>query len=207
MENTPGLKNKMQVPEEIKKWNWAAFWLNWIWGIGNNVYLALICLIPFVSLIAPFYFGVKGNELAWKNKKWESVEEFKRIQKKWAKWAWVVIVGFLILFGSIFFGVSGSMKSSPPYSLSWEATIINKDVQEAFGEPLEKGWLVTGGIQTLGDIGNANLSYSIKGPKGKGGVIVEAQKKMGIWKIENLSVDRGQSQKIFIIKEGIEQQK
>jgi len=25
-----------QVPAEIDRWNWGAFLLNWVWGIGNN---------------------------------------------------------------------------------------------------------------------------------------------------------------------------
>jgi len=25
-----------EVPDEIDRWNWGAFLLNWIWGIGNN---------------------------------------------------------------------------------------------------------------------------------------------------------------------------
>src|SRR6516162_11951094 len=34
------------IPAEIKRWNWGAFLLNWIWGIGNQTYIALLALIP-----------------------------------------------------------------------------------------------------------------------------------------------------------------
>lgn len=35
------------VPPEIDRWNWGAFLLNWIWGVGNNTFIALLTLVPF----------------------------------------------------------------------------------------------------------------------------------------------------------------
>lgn len=94
-ENTSGLGENSKIPEEIKKWNWGAFFFNWIWGLSNNVYIALLCFIPFVNFFMLFYLGFKGNELAWKAKRWESIESFISTQKKWS------LIGITI-FGSIF---------------------------------------------------------------------------------------------------------
>ena len=69
---------------KIKKWNWGAFWLPWIWGIANKSYLSLFAFIPYFNIIWQFVCGYKGNEWAWKNKNWESVETFHNYQKKWA---------------------------------------------------------------------------------------------------------------------------
>ena len=55
------------VPQEIKNWNWGAFMFNIAWGIGNNSYLTLLCLIPLFNLVWIFICGAKGNEWAWKN--------------------------------------------------------------------------------------------------------------------------------------------
>jgi len=82
--NTSGQGNLAVVPEEIKKWNWGAFLLNWIWGIGNNVWIALLCLIPYVNIIMIFVLGAKGSEWTWQKKRWDSIEHFKNVQKKWA---------------------------------------------------------------------------------------------------------------------------
>lgn len=41
--------------------------------------------------------GIKGRELAWKNNKWESIEHFNRVQKKWSFWG-VLLIG---VFGGI----------------------------------------------------------------------------------------------------------
>jgi hypothetical protein len=49
------------IPEEIDRWNWGAFLLNWIWGLGNNTFIALLTLVPFVGLVMPFVLGAKGS--------------------------------------------------------------------------------------------------------------------------------------------------
>ncbi|GAG76086.1 unnamed protein product, partial [marine sediment metagenome] len=82
--NTSGQGKLAVVPEEIKKWNWGAFLLPWIWGIGNNVWIALLCFIPYVNFIMIFVLGAKGSEWAWQKKRWDSIEHFKNVQKKWA---------------------------------------------------------------------------------------------------------------------------
>jgi len=92
VENTSGQGKTATVPSEIKKWNWGAFFLNWIWGLGNKTYIALLCLIPLVNFVIAFILGANGSEWAWRNKRWESVEHFKRVQKKWG---WIGLAWFL----------------------------------------------------------------------------------------------------------------
>lgn len=84
-ENTSGQGRLAEIPPEIRgEWNWGAFLLNWIWGLGNSVWIAMLCLIPFVGIIMAVVLGVRGNELAWQSQKWDSVEDFVRIQRNWA---------------------------------------------------------------------------------------------------------------------------
>ncbi|MBA4493071.1 ribonuclease G [Paenactinomyces guangxiensis] len=87
-----------EVPAEVKKWNWGAFFLGWIWGIGNSVWISLLTLIPVVNIVMMFVLGAKGSEWAWKAKQWESVAHFKRVQRIWG---WV---GFAIFIVGIIFG-------------------------------------------------------------------------------------------------------
>lgn len=102
MENTSGQGKLATIPEEIRGWNWGAFLLNLIWGIGNNVWLALITLIPYVGLIMPIVLGVKGSEWAWRNKRWDSIEHFKRTQRTWAKWGiGYIIFAFLFVWAAL----------------------------------------------------------------------------------------------------------
>jgi hypothetical protein len=75
------------IPAEIDRWNWGAFLLHWIWGVGNNTFIAVLTLFPlFGILIMPFVLGAKGSGWAWRNGRWDSVEHFKRVQRLWAIW-------------------------------------------------------------------------------------------------------------------------
>ena len=53
------------APDEIKGLNWGAFLLNWIWAIGNQVWIGLLALVPCVNIFVAVYLLFKGNELAW----------------------------------------------------------------------------------------------------------------------------------------------
>jgi hypothetical protein len=70
--------------------------MSWIWGLGNKTYIALLCLIPMVNLVMIFVLGAKGSELAWKNKKWESAEQFTRIQGLWTAFGLGLFAGYAI---------------------------------------------------------------------------------------------------------------
>lgn len=96
-QNSSGMGTASTLPPQLTGWNWGAFFLNWIWGIGNNTYIAFLCLIPFVNFVMIFILGAKGNEWAWQNKKWESIDHFKRVQKLWAIWGLVLfLLGILL---------------------------------------------------------------------------------------------------------------
>ena len=149
--NTSGQGQNAVVPDEVKnKFNWGAFLLSWIWGIGNKTYLTFIYLlvlfIPFVGQIAALglciWFGIKGNEWAWQNKNFQSVKAFHEYQKKWVLGA---ILGYILMFvTSILFvvmlgvglGLSGASSAFSALAESDElgktatnlntATILNK---------------------------------------------------------------------------------
>lgn len=105
------------VPNEIKGWNWGAFFFSWIWGVCNGVYwplvLIIINFIPYVggliSLGATIVLGINGNEWAWKAKSWSSVAEFKRVQHNWAiAVVWVLGISIAIGFlAGILIGIAG----------------------------------------------------------------------------------------------------
>lgn len=101
--NTSGNGQAAVLPEELKGYNWGALLLSWIWGIGNKTYITLlsflVAFIPFIGCLAALgmniWFGFKGNEWAWQNKHFESVEHFKSNQKKWT------IAGIIVMIVSI----------------------------------------------------------------------------------------------------------
>jgi hypothetical protein len=92
-ENNSGGGPAVVPPPGVKGWSWGAFLLNWIWAIFNKTWIGLLCLIPYVGLIVAIYLGIKGRELAWRNKRWDSLEHFASVQRKWSIWAGVLILG------------------------------------------------------------------------------------------------------------------
>ena len=106
-----------QIPMEIQdKWNWGAFLMPIPWGIGNRVYQTFLCLIPVIGIFAAFYFGSKGNTLAWKQKCWEDVPHFRRVQRLWAGWA--IGINAAILALNIILTVSANRKQKEKEALS-----------------------------------------------------------------------------------------
>ncbi len=96
-ENTSGEGKGAVVPDEVKGWNWGGFLLGVIWGVGNRTYISFLILVPLLGFLMLFVLGFKGSEWAWRNKRWESVEHFKRVQKKWAWWGFGVQVAFFVI--------------------------------------------------------------------------------------------------------------
>lgn len=104
----PDFPSTIAMPQEARRWNWGAFLLTWIWGIGNNVMISFLCLVPFVNLVMPIVLGIKGGEWAWQNKRWDNVEHFQRVQKTWAWVGFVlslVTIIIMIVAFSYFVGV------------------------------------------------------------------------------------------------------
>jgi hypothetical protein len=108
--NSSGQGKDAIVPEEIKKWNWGAFLLSGFWGLGNGTYIGLLSFVPFTWIMLDISFwillipvfvisvilGFKGNEWAWRNKRWESVEHFQRVQRKWTQVGVLAIIAAAI---------------------------------------------------------------------------------------------------------------
>ena len=103
MENTSGQGKTSAVPPEIKGWNWGAFFLNFIWAVGNKTWIGLLTIVPLVGYIVPIILGLKGNEWAWKNRRWKDIDHFKRVQKKWAIWGASLIIPLFVSFAVLFF--------------------------------------------------------------------------------------------------------
>ncbi|MBK8286666.1 MAG: hypothetical protein IPK97_18395 [Ahniella sp.] len=186
MENTSGQGAAAAVPAEIDRWNWGAFLLHWVWGIGNNTFIALLAFVPLVNLIIPFVLGARGSAWAWRNKRWDSVEEFRRVQRAWAKWAvilYLAMVGMLVL---MIFGLSASFKSSDAFQMSLSTLRANDDAMAMLGRPLDTGFPM-GSIETSGGSGHANLNYSVSGPKGSGTIYAEAHKRQGAWTLTSVT--------------------
>jgi Cytochrome oxidase complex assembly protein 1 len=110
-------------------------------------------------------------------------------------WKWVVPIGCLIpvLFigGCVlaaFFFAMGVMKQSDVYKTALARAQANPAVIEAIGSPISQAGIISGNSNVNGATGEANLSISLKGPKGKATLYVEAKKSADIWYFQTMQV-------------------
>jgi len=184
------------VPPEIKRWNWGAFLLNWIWGIGNQTYIALLALIPGFGFIWMIVLGARGSAWAWRNGRWDSVEHFKRVQRKWAIWGAVIWIGVVVLFGAGIGGIFFGLKHSAAYEMAVAKLQADPVAVNVLGSPISTG-TPYGEISVDGSSGKAELSFSATGRKAVGVVFVEAVKKEGVWSITRLAFKLNDSGKVI----------
>jgi hypothetical protein len=186
--STPQVTAELEpIPPEIDRWNWGAFLLNWIWGIGNNTFIALLTLIPLVGFVMPFVLGAKGSRWAWRNGRWDSVEHFKRVQRLWAIWGAIIWIASIVLFASIFLGVHSILKHSEAYQLGVARLQTSPAATAALGTPITTG-NPSGSIRINGSSGTAELRFSASGPRASGIVVVQAIKNNGVWSLTRLSL-------------------
>ena len=112
--NNSGMGDASVLPAELQGFNWGALLGSWIWGLGNNVWLGLLGLIPCVGFFVRFYLGSKGNEMAWKSKRWDSVQSFRQVQTTWA------VVGAVLIGVSLFTGLIMSAILFPVFARARE---------------------------------------------------------------------------------------
>jgi hypothetical protein len=112
-ENTSGTPGAA-APPEILGWNWGAFLLTPFWAIAHQVWIGLLCFVPYVGWIMSIVLGIKGSEWAWQNRRFSSAQEFRDVQRAWMLWGvgitlLGVVVGFLFgLMIPILAAVGGS---------------------------------------------------------------------------------------------------
>lgn len=101
------------INTEIEHFNWAAFFLGWVWAIFNGAFkdiLPILVIQILFAVIGQFFLGIifsilffllqiyvgkKGNEWAYYGtKKWKNLEHFRKVQRNWVLWA---IIGGIIL--------------------------------------------------------------------------------------------------------------
>ena len=108
--------DSVKVPDEIQGWNWGAFFVPGVWCITNHVWIGLVSWADFSIVTTIFTFGMtwplmaillgaKGNEWAWKSRRWKSVKEFKRHQRLWAIVGFFIFIILLILITLIIVGL------------------------------------------------------------------------------------------------------
>jgi hypothetical protein len=193
------LNDPAEIPRELNRWNWGAFLLNWIWGIGNSTFIALLMFVPIVNVIMIFVLGAKGSRWAWRNRAWRDAEHFRRAQRSWA------IAGFLIwgvAIGATAWAVTSVprlMKGTEAYRMTMDAVRGDPNVREALGVGIEDGFWVNGTVRVDGDEGEASYRIPVHGDKAGGTVFSHALKSGGKWAVTLLYVKVGNKPTIVLV--------
>lgn len=98
-ENLSGQGPFSIIPYQVEygRWNWGGFFLGWVWAWGNSLPWHLILLSLLIPYVMHFVLGAKGNKWAWQYKRWESIEHFWRVQRKWKIWG-IIYFSFILFF-------------------------------------------------------------------------------------------------------------
>lgn len=124
------------LPEELKYFSWGAFIFTWLWGLPNKVRVSLVTL--GLMILAPLFYyqsletqqvayfwiallltlcipvtafilGLKGNEWAWKYRKFKNIAEFKSVDRRWINGGMIWLIFWLIIafiaFGYLYLSI------------------------------------------------------------------------------------------------------
>ncbi|MBQ7257427.1 MAG: hypothetical protein IJS60_07015 [Abditibacteriota bacterium] len=112
-------KQNSTIPEIVNKFNWGAFMFPIIWSIDNWIfppllypiaYLLIVILrikgliseinyaylrlmLNFIYIVIKFVLGINGNKIAFKSKRFKSIEHFVKIENIYNK---IGIIFFII---------------------------------------------------------------------------------------------------------------
>jgi hypothetical protein len=116
---------------------------------------------------------------------------------KKGKWAVGIWPGVAVLLSVGIFALIGN---SEVCQIAVQQAQSNPAVAERLGQPIKRGLLVSGNIETSGPSGRANLEIPLSGPRGKGTLYAVAVRSVGIWKFEVLQLDvRGDSNRVDLL--------
>ena len=180
-ENTSGHGKMAAVPPEVRGWSWGAFLLTWIWGVGNGTYRAFWCFFPIVNIFMGIALGLKGREWAWRNRRWESVEHFNQVQRKWGIAGLVFILVLFAFWGIVTLSTFIALNNAQPTKMAIALAQQNTQLQAQLGTPIKKSGFTRGNIEFENDRGDADLRFPISGPNGSGMLDTTACKVNGNW--------------------------
>jgi hypothetical protein len=199
------LNDPAEIPRELNRWNWGAFLLNWIWGIGNSTFIALLMFVPVVNIVMIFVLGWKGSRWAWKNRAWRDAEHFRRTQRSWAIAG--VLIWALAIGGSAWAvtSVPRLMKGTEAYRMTMDAVRNDQKVRAALGAGIEDSFWVGGVVHVQGDAGEASYRIPVHGEKAGGTVFSHALKNGGKWAVTLLYVTvEGKAPIVLVNKDDVQ---
>ncbi|WP_233273958.1 cytochrome c oxidase assembly factor Coa1 family protein [Altibacter lentus] len=123
----------------------------------------------------------------------ETIDHRNWFQRNW-KWAvptggcLLIIILFIAFAGTMIMGVTSLFSDSDPYKEGVARAQSNQAVTAALGTPVETYGMTKGSINYKNGDGHTNLEIPIKGPNGKGILMVVADKYTETWEYSVMEV-------------------
>jgi flagellar basal body-associated protein FliL len=177
---TTGRSESAKIPQEARKLSWGAFGLSWIWGLFNRSYVTLIVFLPYAAalvllglfkdpgtrllirlaeaaivLAMSVFFLFKGKAWAWRNRDWESVEGFVKVQRRWAWGALIVPLSLVVSVASVFVITATASKNGGDSSRS---SSVIREAESYESAPRALAWYELGAIRTRTRDGGAVIA-------------------------------------------------
>ena len=120
-------------------------------------------------------------------------------QPSWWKrnWKWVVPVGgcfsliviFILIFVSIFYGVTTALEESQPYEYALEKINQDDEITRFLGSPIVKDGMIQGSYNYNNGTKTAAMKIPIAGPNGTAVLFVEASGEDDNWTYDVIRVE------------------
>ncbi len=192
-ENTSGMGDASVIPPGVKGWSWGAFCLSWIWGIGNSVFIALLFFVPIVNIVMLFVLGFKGREWAWRKRRWLSVEEFRRVQRRWS-------IAGLLLWGAMIVLLPTTLYFSFSTQRELAVTLArqNSAAVQLLGAPIKAGWFAQGKVSNSPSGSCAIVWVPVSGSKASGSMFMVSVGEGESWLVLR-AILIGEDQKLIMV--------
>ena len=197
----------------LKRWNWGAFFLTWVWGIGNRTYLGFIVFLVVIAMATikailinylpalthSFLFPLLDiltlllivavhllHGLYGSRWSWQNKEWANPRSFKKAQIVWAVVGLFAwVVFISSFIAIFSAVTNSKTYQESVNIAKFSPMLQLQIGEPITVSpWTTRGGVHVAGKAGRAYYKFKAVGPNGDAVITVVAIKDQGQWSIQ-----------------------
>ncbi len=152
-----------------------------------------MALVPLFGTFYTFVIGAKGNEWAWENNSWESIEAFKATQQKWSFGALAFLL-VLVLYVIVSLNLSfRDFEESPSVKLALAELEQSESFQSKIGIPYDYS-LNAGKIGGHDAKGYAEMDLDIEGDNGEGVFFFKASHVNRNWQLDCLTIQFADTQ-------------
>lgn len=122
-------------------------------------------------------------------------------RRNWKRLIGGIFVVALLAAGGVYYHFFGRIMLSTPFKMAWGELQKSKLVAENLGEPIRGGWTPHGMVTSDDNLPEAQMMFTISGPKGSGDVSVRGRQIKGEWGFHEFIVTLADGKKVDLVPE------